>query len=184
VTASTGEIEPAWTVGGGQAQAAAGQPWFGLLQSGTAPASDESVAVVAPAKLLGDAKSQDSVFVGLAKDAGDYVMAWYNNVSHTSGFDLVQNGVLEPAGFQSYCCADVTMNAGDRFALEVSGNAITSWVEPGGAGAWQELLSTTVAPLLDLTSPAVLAQYHFTFGLRGDSGTMAAASFEGASDPG
>jgi hypothetical protein len=76
------------------------------------------------------------------------------------------------------------MNAGDRFALEVSGNTITSWVEPGGTGGWQELLSTTVAPLLDLTSPAVLAQYHYTFGLRGDSGTTAAASFEGASDPG
>jgi len=184
VTASTREIEPAWTVGSGQAQAAADHPWFGMLQSGTAPASDESVVVVEPSKLLGDAKSQDSVFVGLAKDAGDYVMAWYNNVSHTSGFDLVQNGVLEPAGFQSYCCADVTMNAGDRFALEASGNTITSWVEPGGTGAWQKLLSTTVAPLLDLTSPAVLAQYHFTFGLRGDSGTMAAASFEGASAPG
>ena len=76
------------------------------------------------------------------------------------------------------------MNAGDRFALEVSGNTITSWVEPGGTGAWRELLSTTVAPVLDLTSPAVLAQYHFTFGLRGDSGAMAAASLEGASDPG
>jgi hypothetical protein len=38
--------------------------------------------------------------------------------------------------------------------------------------------------VLDLTDPSTLAQYHFTFGLRGDSGTMAAASFEGASDPG
>jgi hypothetical protein len=93
-------------------------------------------------------------------------------------------GVLEPAGFQSYCCADVTMNAGDRFALELSGNTVTSWVEPAGSGGWQELLSTTVAPLLDLANPAVLTQYHFAFGLRGDSGAMAAASFEGASDPG
>jgi hypothetical protein len=184
VTASTGETEPTWSLGGGQAQASAGQPWFGMLQSGTAPTSDQSVVVVDPAEFLGDAKNQDSVFVGLAKDAKDYVMAWYNNVSRTSGFDLVQNGVLEPAGFQSYCCADVTMNTGDRFALEVSGNTITSWVEPGGTGAWRELLSTTVAPLLDLTSPAALAQYHFTFGLRGDSGAMAAASLEGASDPG
>ncbi len=184
VTASTGEIEPTWTVGGGQAQAGAGQPWFGMLQSTAAPASDQSVVVVDPAKFLGNAQNQDSVFVGLAKDAKNYVMAWYNNVSRTSGFDLVRSGVLEPAGFQSYCCADVTMNAGDRFALEVSGNTITSWVEPGGTGAWRELLSTTVAPLLDLTSPAALAQYRFTFGLRGDSGAMAAASLEGASDPG
>jgi hypothetical protein len=181
-----GETAPAWSIGGGQASASASSsaPWFGMLQSGAAPASDESVAVVQPAKFLGDATTQDSVFVGLAKDAEDYVMAWYNNVSHTVGFDLNMGGVLEPAGFQSYCCADITMNAGDRFALEVSGNTITSWAEPGGTGPWQELLSTTVAPMLDLTNPATLAEYHFTFGLRGDFGTMAAASFEGASDPG
>jgi hypothetical protein len=155
-----------------------------MLQSGTSPTSDQSVVVVDPAKFLGDAQNQDGVFVGLAKDAKDYVMAWYNNVSRTSGFDLVRSGVLESAGFQSYCCADVTMNTGDRFALEVSGSTITSWVEPGGTGAWRELLSTTVAPLLDLTSPAALAQYHFTFGLRRDSAAMAAEGFEGASDPG
>jgi hypothetical protein len=184
VTTSTGEISPSWALGGGQAQASASQPYFGMLQSGAGPITDNSAAVLEPSRFLGDATSQDSVFVGLAKDASDYVMAWYNNVSHTSGFDLVQNGVLEPAGFQSYCCADVTMNAGDRFAFELSGNAITSWVEPGGTGPWQELESTTVAPMLDLTNPATLAQYHFAFGLRGDSGTMAAASFEGASDPG
>jgi hypothetical protein len=184
VTSSTGEIAPTWTLGGGQAQATASQPWFGMLQSGTAPASGTSVAVIEPSKFLGDATNQDSVFAGLAADAGDYVMTWYNNVSHTSGFDLVQNGVLEPPGFQSYCCANVTINAGDLFALEVTGNTITSWLEPGGTGPWQELLSTTVAPALDLTDPSVLAKYHFTFGLRGDSGTMAAASFQGASDPG
>jgi mannosylglycerate hydrolase MGH1-like protein/alpha-galactosidase-like protein/F5/8 type C domain-containing protein/glycosyl hydrolase family 65 len=182
-----GETAPIWSVGGGQASAStsasSSEPWFGMLQSGTAPASDESVTVVGPAKFLGDAKTQDSVFLGLAKDAKDYVMTWYNNVSHTVGFDLNMGGVLEPTGFQSSCCADVTINAGDRFALEVSGNTITSWVEPGGTGPWQELLSTTVSPLLDLTNPEVLAQYHFTFGLRGDFGTMAAASFEGASEP-
>jgi hypothetical protein len=67
--------EPARTVDGGQAQADADKPWFGMLRSGIAPVSDQSVVVVDPAKFLGDAKSQDSVFVGLAKDAGDYVMA-------------------------------------------------------------------------------------------------------------
>jgi hypothetical protein len=77
----------------------------------------------------------------------------------------------------------VLRQAGDQFALEVSGNQITSWVEPGGTGPWQQLQSTTVAPMLDLTNPATLAEYHFTFGLRGDSGAMAAGSFEGASDP-
>lgn len=180
-----GETAPIWNIGGGQASASAGSgaPWFGMLRSGISPASDESVAVVTPSKFLGDATTQDSVFAGLAKDDEDYVMTWYNNVSRTAGFDLNIGGVLDSSEFQASCCADITVSAGDRFALEVSGNTITSWVEPAGTGPWRELLSATVSPLLDLTSPRVLAQYHYAFGLRGDSGTMTAASFEGASDP-
>jgi hypothetical protein len=153
-----------------------------MLQSAAAPSSPQAVTIVDPAAFLGNAKTQDSVFVGWAKDATDYVMAWYNNVSHTSGFDLNLGGVLEPPGFQAPV-SSVTLQPGDRFALELSGNSVTSWAEPGGTGAWRELGSTTVAPLLDLIDPGVRAQYHFTFGLRGDPGTMAAGRFEGASEP-
>ncbi len=177
-----GETAPAWSAEGGTAQASGSQPWFGTLQSAAAPASSQAVAVVDPATFLGDAKTQDSVFVGFVKDAKDYVMAWYNNVSHTSGFDLNLGGVLEPSGFQAPG-SSVTMHPGDRFALELSGNDVTSWVQTGGSGAWLELGSTTVAPFLDLTSASARSQYHFAFGLRGDSGTMAASRFEGASEP-
>jgi hypothetical protein len=176
-----GETAPAWSIGGGTARASGSQPWFGMLRSGAAPASSQAVAVVDPATLLGNAKTQDSVFVGFAKDAEDYITAWYNNVSHTSGFDLNLGGVLEPSGFQAPG-SSVTMHPGDRFALELSGNQVTSWVQPGGSTAWQELGSTTVAPFLDLTSASVRSEYHFAFGLRGDSGTMAASRFEGASE--
>jgi hypothetical protein len=177
-----GETAPTWSIGGGKASASGSQPWFGMLQSAAAPASSQAVAVVDPATFLGNATTQDSVFVGWAKDATDYVMAWYNNVSHTSGFDLNLGGVLEPPGFQAPV-SSVTLQPGDRFALELSGNTITSWVESGGTGAWRQLGSTTVAPFLDLTSPGTRDQYHFTSGLRGDSGTMAAGRFEGASEP-
>lgn len=177
-----GETAPTWSIGGGTAQATGSQPWFGILQSAAAPASPQAVAVVDPATFLGNAKTQDSVFVGFAQDAKDYIMAWYNNVSHTSGFDLNLGGVLEPSGFQAPG-SSVTLQPGDRFALELSGNDVTSWVQPGGSGTWRELGSTTVAPFLDLTSAGVRSQYHFTFGLRGDSGTMAASRFEGASEP-
>jgi hypothetical protein len=46
VTTGTGEVAPAWSVGGGLASATAAQPWFGFLVSGTAPASASSTAVV------------------------------------------------------------------------------------------------------------------------------------------
>jgi hypothetical protein len=177
-----GETAPGWSIGGGAARASGSQPWFGVLQSAAAPATSQAVAVVDPAAFLGNAKTQDSVFVGFAKDAKDYIMAWYNNVSHTSGFDLNLGGVLEPSGFQAPG-SSVTLHPGDRFALELSGNQVTSWAEPGDSGAWQELGSTTVAPFVDLTSAGVRSQYHFTFGLRADSGIMAAGRFEGASEP-
>ncbi len=178
VTAGTGEAPPAWTVGGGQASATASQPWFGFLLSGTAPASSQATAVV-------DAKALDSgvtnhssgIFVGLVRDPSNYVMVWYNTYYHTSGEDLVLNGVLQPPGFHVACCASVTLQPGDRFAFALSGNTVTSYYQAGGTGPWTPLESTSVAPLLDLTNPATLAGYHFAFGLRGDSGAMAISRF-------
>lgn len=177
-----GEIAPTWNVGGGQAAASAGTSYFGMLQDAAAPATSNSVVIVDPGRFLGNATTQDSVFIGLAADPGDYVMTWYNNVDHLAGFDLAQGGVLEPPGFQNPATG-VTIKPGDRFALQVAGNTIISWVQPGGTGPWQRLVSTTVAPLLDLTNPSVRAQYHYAFGLRGDSGTMTAVRFEAASEP-
>jgi hypothetical protein len=178
VTSGTGETAPAWTVGGGQASATAPNPWFGFLVSGTAPATAQATAVV-DAKALdsGAANHSSGVFVGLVKDPSDYVMVWYNTYFHTSGEDLVLNGVLQPPGFHVACCASVTLQPGDRFAFALSGNTVTSYYQAGGSGPWTPLESTSVAPLLDLTSPATLAQYHFAFGLRGDSGAMAVSRF-------
>jgi hypothetical protein len=185
VTSGTGELPPTWTIGGGQAAATAGQPWFGFLRSGTAPATPEATAVVDVKALdSGAVNNSSGVFAGLVKDASDYIMVWYNSYYHTSGEDLVLNGVLQPPGFQVACCADVTLRPGDRFAFALNGDTVTSYYQAGGAGPWTELESTSVAPLLDLTSPGTLSQYHFAFGLRGDSAGMAVSRFEAGSMPG
>jgi hypothetical protein len=186
VTGGTGEVAPGWTVGGGEATAAAAQPWFGFLVSGAAPASPESTAVVDVKALDSGATNHNSgVFVGLVKDPSDYIMVWYNSYYHTSGEDLVLDGVLQPPGFQVACCADVTLQPGDRFAFALDGNTVTSYYQSGGSGPWTRLESTSVAPLLDLTSAATRSAYHFAFGLRGDSGTMALSRFfAGSLQPG
>ena len=184
VTNGTGEVPPTWTIGGGQASATAAEPWFGFLVSGQAPTAPEATAVVDVTALDSGAVNHNSgVFVGLVKDASDYIMVWYNSYYHTSGEDLVLNGVLQPPGFQVACCADVTLQPGDRFAFTLNGNTVTSYYQSGGAGPWTELESTTVAPLLDLTDPATLSEYHFAFGLRGDSGEMALSRFFAGSLP-
>jgi hypothetical protein len=184
VTAGTGEVAPQWTAGGGQATATAAQPWFGFLVSPTAPASPAATAVVDVKALdSGVVNHSSGVFVGLVRDPDNYIMVWYNSYYHSSGQDLVLNGVLQPPGFPVACCADVTLQPGDRFAFALDGNTVTSYDQPGGSGPWTELESTSVAPLLDLTDPATLAQYHFAFGLRGDSGTMAVSRFWAGSAP-
>ncbi|HSZ39186.1 MAG TPA: discoidin domain-containing protein [Trebonia sp.] len=185
VTSGTGEVPPTWTVGGGQAAATAAQPWYGFLVSGTAPATSQATAVVDVQALGSGAVNHNSgVFVGLVKDASDYIMFWYNDYYDTVGEDLVLNGVLQPPGFQVACCADVTLQPGDRLAFTLSGDTVTSFYQSGGTGPWTELESTSVATLLDLNDPATLSQYHFAFGLRGDSGGMAVSRFEAGSLPG
>ena len=117
------------------------------------------------------------VFAGLIKDSSDQVMVWYNSHYHTSGVEMVLNGVMNPPGFQVACCADVILRPGDRFAFTLDGNTVTSYYQVNGSGPWTELESTSVAPLLDLTNPATLAEYHFAFGLAGDRGAMAVGRF-------
>jgi mannosylglycerate hydrolase MGH1-like protein/glycosyl hydrolase family 65 len=182
VTSGTGEVAPAWSLGGGLVSATAAQPWFGFLVSGTAPASANSTAVVQVQALdSGSVNNSSGVFAGLVKDSSNYVMVWYNSYFHTSGEDLVLNGVLQPPGFQVACCADVTLQPGDHFAVAFSGDTLTSYYQPGSSGPWTELESTSVAPLLDLTDPATRSEYHFAFGLRGDSGAMQLSRFQAGS---
>jgi hypothetical protein len=182
VTSGTGEVAPTWSMGGGLVSATAAKPWFGFLVSGAAPASDESTAVVQVQALdSGAVNNSSGVFTGLVKDASDYVMIWYNSYFHTSGEDLVLKGVLQPPGFQVACCADVTLAPGDHFAIALNRNTLTSYYQAGSGGPWIQLESTSVAPLLDLTDPATRAQYHFAFGLRGDSGAMQLSRFRAGS---
>jgi hypothetical protein len=180
VTAGTGEIQPAWRLGGGLASATATQPYFGVLQSALAPAAAQAVTYVEVGQLLAEASSQNSFFVGFLADAGNYVMVWYNGVFQTSGIDLVADGVLDPPGFANYCCASVTLAAGDRLALVLAGNTVSSFAQTGGSGSWTSLTSTTIAPNLDLTDATTRAGYHYAFGLRGDSGTLAGSRLFGA----
>jgi hypothetical protein len=173
-----GEVAPTWSVGGGQASATAAQPWFGILVSSPVPTTPQATAVVDVKALDSGATNHNSgVFVGLVKDSSDYIMVWYNSYHHWSGEDLVLNGVLQPLGFQVACCADVILQPGDRFAFTLDGNTVTSYYQVDGSGPWTELESTSVAPLLDLTNPATLAEYHFAFGLAGDSGAMEVSRF-------
>ncbi|WP_377273596.1 discoidin domain-containing protein [Peterkaempfera sp. SMS 1(5)a] len=172
------EVVPELSVADGVLRGSADQRFFTLLDRGTSPASADSVTIVDPAAFIGDAPNEDSLFVGLVRDDTTYVGAWYNNHHRSSGIDVRVNGQLNPSGTGA-CCASVTLVPGDRLALQTHGTTMTSWVEHDGR--WQRLVSTDVGSALDLSNPAVRSAYHFMFGVRGDSGTIAVDRFEARS---
>jgi hypothetical protein len=169
------ETVPTLTAGGGQLRADAGQRFFALLDRGVGGGSTDSVVIVDPARFIGTAAHEDSLFVGLSRDDTTYLGAWYNNHTHTSGIDVRVNGQLNPAG-SGVCCTPVTLVPGDRLALQVRGTTVTAWADHGGT--WQRLESTDVGPVVDLSDPAVRSAYHAMFGLRGDAGALAVSRFE------
>jgi hypothetical protein len=175
------EAVPQLTAGGGQLTATSDTPFFGILRSSAAPTSDQSAVTLDAARFTNDpGEAEDTLFVGLAKDDIDYVMAWYNNRTKTSGFDVRVDGQLN-VNVNTNCCASVTIAPGDQFVVAYSGNTMTSYV--GHDGAWQQLTSMDVGPTVNLTDPAVRSQYRFAFGLRGSRGAVAVSRFTGASSP-
>jgi hypothetical protein len=166
------EVVPALSAGAGRLTASAAQPFFTLLDRGVSPSSTRSVVIVDPAQFIGTASREDSIFVGLVRDSGTYVGAWYNNRAQSSGIDVRVNGQLQATGSAGYQPHQVIV-PGDRFALQVNGSTVSSWAEHDGA--WTRVASTDTAPAVSGTD---LAGYHAMFGLRGDSGQLAASRFE------
>ncbi len=160
---SGNEVLPDLSAGGGKLTATANQAFFTILDRQVSPVSTDAAIIVDPAQFIGGAPNQDSVFFGLVNGNGGYIGAWYNNHFHTSGID----------GPNGTCCAAVTVQPGDRLALQIHGTTLSSWVEHDGA--WQRLLATDVGSGITASN---LASYHVMFGLRGDPGTLAVSRFE------
>jgi hypothetical protein len=169
-----GEAIPTITAGGGTLSATANQRYFTLLDANVAPASGDAVEIVDPAQFVGNTPNEDTFFLALAKDNIDYVAGYYNNHTHIAGFDVRIAGALNQG--ISPPSTTVTIQPGDRFAFQLHGTTIASYLEHDGS--WQQLASVDIGQWLNLSNPAVLAQYHFALGLRADFGTLAASRFE------
>lgn len=167
------EMLPTVTSGDGTLRASASRPFFALFDSGVTPASSDSLIILTAKSFIGgSAPSQDSLFLGLASNAQNYVTAWYNNHFATSGVDVRAAGAVNPAG-SGTCCTSVTMVPGDQLAVQVHGTLLTVYL--GHQGTWTRLESTDVGAVVD---GATLAGYHAVFGLRGDPVTIAVSRFQ------
>ncbi|MEO3808289.1 serine/threonine-protein kinase [Sphaerisporangium sp. B11E5] len=165
------ETLPERKVGGGKYAVTAPVPFFSMVTGPGMPSSGQVVSIVTAGRFAGTGGPEDSVFVGWVKNGGSYVTAWYNNTRKDTGMDIRQDG-----GFLGTPSAiPLTLKPGDRLALVLSGDTLSSYAETGGT--WRRLRTTSVAPFL--STPEDRRQYRYGFGLRGTRGTMSIAGAEG-----
>lgn len=171
-----GEAMPELTFGNGQLQASGSGAYFGLVAHQSAPATAKAAVIVDPEKWVGNSPGQDAMFTGLVKDERNYVLAW-SGVSGQHGIDVVLDGELTNA-----CCwSTAAFEAGDRWALVLDGNDISTWADRGMG--WVQVSSGTTQGRIDFTQPGALDGWHYAVGLRGNAGTQAIGRLEGRSAP-
>ncbi|WP_146615438.1 protein kinase domain-containing protein [Nonomuraea aridisoli] len=169
----SGEDLPDVTVGNGRFRGTGTEPYFGLMAGGRALASDQAVSVVTIGSFAETGKQEDSVFVGWIKDDSDYATAWYNNTRGTTGFDVRVNGEFLDVADQ----IPATLQPGDRLAVLLTGETLTSYAEH--AGTWRRLYTTSIAGAL--TTAEVRSRFRYGFGLRATTGTITVTGMEGRS---
>ncbi|MFC6085938.1 serine/threonine protein kinase [Sphaerisporangium aureirubrum] len=170
---SRDETLPALKVGGDRFAATAPVPFFGVVAGPGIPSSGQVVSIITVGRFAGTGQPEDSVFVGWVKDGGGYITAWYNNTRKDTGMDIRMDGSY--LGTPSP--APLTLEPGDRLALLISGDTLSSYAETGGE--WHRLRTTSIAPVL--ASAETRRQYHYGFGMRGTLGTISITGAEGRS---
>ncbi|TYL49757.1 sulfatase-like hydrolase/transferase [Nocardioides sp. BGMRC 2183] len=147
-----------------------------LYRTGVTP-GDGAVAMTVQVRAFAEANgTQDTLFVGLVKDANNFAVIWHNNARKRTGWDAVVNGVEVPrAGAEPLGALENQVDLstpGSRLSFVVDGRTFTAYADPGGADAWQFLFKVDIAEVLDLSDPAVRAEYRYGFGARINAGTM------------
>ena len=162
------EALPAIDPGGGRFTGTGSAPFFGLVAGPGTPSSDVAVSVLTVGTFAGTGDQEDSVFVGWVKDGNSYVTAWYNNTRKDSGSTPIDGSFVATPGE-----ASLSLKAGDRFSLELSGDTVTSYAQTGG-GAWRMLRTATIGGAL--STPQARRQYRYGFGLPARPGRSASAA--------
>ncbi|WP_051799603.1 MGH1-like glycoside hydrolase domain-containing protein [Catenuloplanes japonicus] len=159
------EPSPALRVADGALTADATARAFAVLAAPVATDPGGTAVIVEPRAFSG-ASPEDSLFTGLSGGSGDNALAWYNNHHRTSGADVQTGGRARPEATGG-CCANVTWEPGDRFAVLARWGRLTTWVEHDGR--WAKVHDAPVSAAVD---GATLASWSPAFGVRLDAGTL------------
>ncbi|RYP84602.1 hypothetical protein EKO23_15165 [Nocardioides guangzhouensis] len=143
-----------------------------VFRSDVSPGSDE-VAIVLDTGTFAEAGSQDTVFVGLARDAANYLLFRYHNGLHRVGWDLRLDNRLITAGGEPLDNLDGTVDLtgpAARYAFVLRGTSATAYADQGAG--WEFLYTVDVGGALDLSDPAVRSAYRYATSVRLDDGTI------------
>jgi TAT (twin-arginine translocation) pathway signal sequence len=175
--------------GDGALSVSSDSPFFALLQTNETPLAPYAAVIVDFGSFIGSATNEDTVYTGLIKDASNYIVAWYNNATKRVGIDAVVGGTVNTLVERD---AVPDLDDSKRFAFVLNSKEVTALANTGnpevtGTGSeWEPLanfpnptevsgdpaITPGLSQYVDLRDPAVLAQYKYGFGVRGDGGTI------------
>jgi hypothetical protein len=175
------------STGGSTLSVTSTPPFFALFQTNKAPLAPYASVVVDVKSFIGSANKEDTVYAGLIKDASNYVVAWYNKATKRVGIDAVVRGTVNRLVER-----DAPPDISARFAFVLNSKEVTALYDTGKAAeptgsTWKPVanfpnppevsgdpaITPGLSQYVDLRDPAVLAQYKYGFGARGDGGTIA-----------
>lgn len=140
---------------------------FTLLRSRTGQRAPYAAVEVEVDAFAGS--QQDRVYAGLAKDADDYVLAWYDRATATAGIDVAVGGVVSTLGAASAAAS----TPGLRLTFALTSSTVVAFVDTG-AGP-EPVVQVRLDDHVDLRQPAALRAYRNAFGARASSGTTTLA---------
>jgi hypothetical protein len=180
------------STGGSALSVTSTPPFFALFQTNKAPLAPYASVVVDVKSFIGSANKQDTVYAGLIKDASNYVVAWYNNATNRVGIDAVVGGTVNRL-VERVAPPDIS----GRFAFVLNSKEVTALYDTGQAAGptgstWKPAanfpnppevtgdpaITPGLSQYVDLRDPAVLAQYKYGFGVRGNGGNIALEGVE------
>ncbi|GAB3919534.1 hypothetical protein GCM10011575_30750 [Microlunatus endophyticus] len=169
------ETMPATSSGGGELAATKSSAFYVLAANKAAASGKQTLTTIDIKQFIVPRVKQDVFFVGLAKDAGDYVLAWMGYQLASCGIDIRVGGTLTALTFPNPPIAV----PGDEMALMTVGNDVSLWLNHDDA--WTPIAGTDVSHLVNLADSTVISQYRHAVGFRGQGGTLAVSHLIGRS---
>ncbi len=166
----------------GRLTVSADQPTQLLLRSGVAPASDRVAAVLAGGTFPATAV-RSLMYVGLARDADNYLLLRYRHDLRRVGWDLSVDGTLITAGREPLDTLDGSIDLSGpkaRFGFVLRGAITTAYADQGHGAGWEFLFRFDTGGAFNLADPAFRAATRYTAGVHVDAGTVTLGAFSAA----